>query len=261
MKRILITPDLSRFPEEFHSLLGSSSVFDSSCSQEARVCYIDRDGGLFLKSAPGGSLKSEAEMNAYFHSKRLGPEVLSYLPGETDWLLTRAVRGEDCTHAMYLSDPKRLCDTTATLLRQLHETDFTGCPIQNRNEVYRDTARAGMLAGNYEGDLFPGHWGFSSPEEAWSTVETYAHLLRPNALLHGDYCLPNTLLNNWTFSGFIDLGNGGVGDRHIDIFWGSWTLFFNLKTEDYCERFLDVYGRDCIQPELLRAVAAMEIFR
>ncbi len=37
--------------------------------------------------------------------------------------------------------------------------------------------------------------------------------------------------------GFIDLGNGGVGDRHIDLFWGAWTLFYNLKTDRHTERF------------------------
>lgn len=261
MKRTPIRPDFSMIPEVFHPLLAGCPVFDSSCSKEAKVYYLDRDGGLFLKAAPQGTLQQEAQMNAFFHSKGLGPEVLQYLPAERDWLLTRQVPGEDCTHSMYLSDPKRLCDTTATLLRQLHETDFTGCPIMDRNETYLRTAAQGMLKGSYEEDLFPGHWGFSGPQEAWETIEACKHLLKPNALLHGDYCLPNTLLDNWRLSGFIDLGNGGVGDRHIDVFWGSWTLFFNLKTEDYCERFLDVYGRDCIEPELLRAVAAMEIFR
>jgi len=261
MKRTPTKPDLSAIPESFHPLLLQSPVFDSSCSKEARVYYIDQDGGLFLKAAPKGTLQQEAQMDAFFHSKGLGPEVVQYLSEEKDWLLTRRIPGEDCTHPDYLADPKRLCDTTATLLRQLHETDVSRCPITDRNETYLRTARQGMLAGAYEEDLFPGHWGFSSPEEAWDTVQRYGTLFRPDVLLHGDYCLPNTLLTNWRFSGFIDLGNGGVGDRHIDIFWGAWTLFFNLKTEAYCGRFLDAYGRDRIQPELLRTVAAMEVFR
>lgn len=80
------------------------------------------------------------------------------------------------------------------------------------------------------------------------------------ALLHGDYCLPNILLDDWKFSGFIDLGGSGVGDRHIDIFWGVWTLFFNLKSNAYYERFLDTYGREAVEPEILRTVAAFEVF-
>ena len=84
--------------------------------------------------------------------------------------------------------------------------------------------------------------------------------LQGKALLHGDYCLPNIILNDWKFSAFIDVGDGGVGDRHIDLFWGAWTLFFNLKTQAYRERFLDAYGRDQVNEELLKVVAAIAVF-
>ena len=91
-------------------------------------------------------------------------------------------------------------------------------------------------------------------------VEKYSHLLKTDTLLHGDYCLPNILLNNWNFSGFIDLGNGGVGDRHIDLFWGAWTLFFNLKTDRYRDRFLDAYGREDVEEDMFPIIAACEVF-
>ena len=109
--------------------------------------------------------------------------------------------------------------------------------------------------------LFPDNWGYDTPEAAFRVVEENARYLKTDTLLHGDYCLPNILLDNWKFSGFIDLDTGGVGDRHVDLFWGIWTLNYNLKTNAYGDRFLDAYGRDKIEPELLRAVAALEVFR
>jgi kanamycin kinase len=78
--------------------------------------------------------------------------------------------------------------------------------------------------------------------------------------LHGDYCLPNIILDDWQFSGFIDLDNSGVGDRHVDLFWATWTLFFNLKTDKYRERFIDAYGREKVDEDMLRAIAAIEVF-
>ena len=84
-------------------------------------------------------------------------------------------------------------------------------------------------------------------------------MLKKEVLLHGDYCLPNIILNNWKFSGYIDLGCGGIGDRHIDVLWGIWTLNYNLGTATYTGRFIDVYGRDMIEPEKLRMIAAMEM--
>ena len=84
--------------------------------------------------------------------------------------------------------------------------------------------------------------------------------LRTDALLHGDYCLPNVILDDWRFSGFIDFDHAGLSDRHIDVFWGAWTLWFNLHTSAYCSRFLDAYGRDVIDEGKLAAIAAMECF-
>ena len=55
------------------------------------------------------------------------------------------------------------------------------------------------------------------------------------------------------------MGAGGISDRHVDLLWGIWTLAFNLGTTRYSERFMDAYGRDRIDPGLLRCVAAMEM--
>ena len=258
MKRTLITPELSSFPDRFHPLLEAAPVYDSSCSPEARVWFLDRDGGFFLKTAPRGTLEREAALNRFYHEKGLGPEVLDYLSGEADWMLTRQIPGEDCLS--FLEDPVRLCDTTASLLRMLHETDISGCPVADRTGEYLAAARKNYEAQIYDLSLFPGNWGYATPEEAWAEVEALGKFLKSDTLLHGDYCLPNILLDNWKFSGFIDLGSGGVGDRHVDLFWGIWTLQFNLKTDRYRDRFLDAYGRDKVTEELLRVVAAAEVF-
>ena len=84
--------------------------------------------------------------------------------------------------------------------------------------------------------------------------------LKNDTLLHGDYCLPNIMLDNWCFSGFIDVDQGGIGDKHMDLFWGIWSLGFNLKTNAYRDRFLDAYGRDAMEEEMLRLIAAIEVF-
>lgn len=259
MLRTLITPDLSQYPREFHSLLEGAVLYDSSCSPNAKVTYIDRDGGYFLKTAPKGTLAQEAAMTRFFHGKGLGPEVLGYCSPDADWLLTRRIPGEDCLHQQYLSDPKRLCDTVAELLRTLHDIPAGDCPV-NRTETILAAAREHYRTGHYDKSLFPDNWGYTSAEEAWKVVEEKAQYLRSDTLLHGDYCLPNILLQDWKFSGFIDLGAAGLGDRHIDLFWGVWSLSFNLKTDAYRARFLDAYGRDKAEEEKLRIVAALEVF-
>lgn len=68
------------------------------------------------------------------------------------------------------------------------------------------------------------------------------------------------MLDGWKLSGFIDLGGAGVSDRHIDLFWGAWTLSFNLGTDEYRGRFFDAYGRDRVDEDMLKIVAAAEVF-
>ena len=260
MERKRIFPNPEGFPEELRDLIASAPVWDSSCSPAARVYFIDRDGGMYLKTAAPGSLAREAEMDRFFFQKGLGPEVLSYGTGEADWLLTARVPGEDCTWKLYKDDPLRLCDTTAELLRMLHHTDAARCPVPNRTAEYLDNARKNYEAKVYDAGLFPDNWGYASAEEAWAVVERNGKYLKNDTLLHGDYCLPNIMLDNWKFSGFIDLDTAGVGDRHVDLFWGIWSLQFNLKTDRFRDRFLDVYGRERVNEDVLPVVAAIEVF-
>ena len=259
MKRTRTQLDLARLPSEAVCFLKGAPLYDSSCSKEARVVFIDRDGGIYMKTAAAGTLQTEATMTAYYHGLGLSAEVLLYgTEGGTDYLITRRIPGEDCTDDRCLSDPKRLCDTTATLLRALHETPGTRCPV-DRLASYTDNVRQGLDGSHYEPELFAGMWEFSSLAEAAAAAREGIPALKGDALIHGDYCLPNIILQDWRLSGYIDLGSGGIGDRHIDILWGVWTLNYNLKTTAWTDRFLDAYGRDRIEPEKLRAIAAMEM--
>ena len=260
MLRKPVTLQKADIPAEFHTYLDGATVFDSSCSKFARVWYLDKGPGFYLKKAPKQSLQKEAVMTSFFHSKALGAEVLGYTSSESDWLLTRRISGEDCTWQPYKEDPVRLCDITAELLRMLHETNYCGCPVANRTFDYLETAKENYQKKAYDITLFPDNWGYATPEEAWRVIEETGQYLKADTLLHGDYCLPNIMLDNWRFTGFIDLDTAGVGDKHVDLFWGMWSLQFNLKTDRFHDRFLDAYGREGICEELFRTVAAVEVF-
>lgn len=261
MKRTLIDKIPLELPEKIMRLTEGARIFDSSCSPEARVYFIDKDEGYYLKSAGVGALKREALMTEYFHKKGLGTEVLSYISDKNDILLTRAVRGEDCTHEIYTADPKRLCDLLAERLRALHELSCSDCPVKDRVSEYISLAERNYFADDYNKEHFPDSFGYSSGEEAYKALSEGKSLLRNEVLIHGDYCLPNIMLDGWRFSGFIDVDSGGIGDRHIDLFWGRWSLGFNLGTYEYSDRFFDAYGRDKIDNDVLKVVAAAEVFR
>ena len=260
MERKLTTVKPEFFPPAVRELITGVPVYDSSCSDSARVWFIDRDGGYYLKSAASGSLNREAVMTNFFHKKGLAPEVLHYEQSGSDWLLTRRIPGEDCLNKQYLDDPIRLCDTVAMLLRQLHTTDFTGCPMTDCTADYIAVVKQCHQLGKWHPSRLSESLRNSSIDKAWAMVQEFSGKLKNDVLIHGDYCLPNIMLNNWAFSGFIDVGSGGMGDRHIDLYWGIWSLNYNLKTDAYRDRFLDAYGRDRFDPDILQAISAFEAF-
>ena len=250
---------LPKVPLEIATFVEGGNFFDSSCSPEARVLFVEKGEGLFLKNGQKGSLAREAQMGDYFAKKGLGPSVLSYVSEEEDWLLTQSALGEDATEKMHLEDPRRLAAALGEALRALHETDTARCPVPDRMAEYRRTVEDNRARGFGDLALF-GEGLFPSLDAAYAVYLEARNSFKSEVLIHGDYCLPNVILRDFKVTSFIDLGNGGVGDRHVDLFWGAWSLWFNLKTNAYKDRFFDAYGKDKIEEERLLAVAAAEVF-
>ena len=257
MKHTPITPVTEDFPAALHPYL-HGRIYDSSSSPEARVYYLE-EVGLYLKRGARTALRKEAEMTSFFYKKGLSVEVLAYLSEEEDWLLTRKGIGEDATHPRYLADGRRLAATLGEALRALHETPQAGCPIPCRTADYLQTVEARAAAGFFDPSYLPPGIMLTK-EEALACIREAAPHLSSRVLLHGDFCLPNVLLDGWRPSAYIDLGAAGIGDRHIDLFWGAWSLCYNLGTDACRNVFLEAYGRDRAEDELLLAIAAAECF-
>ncbi len=58
---------------------------------------------------------------------------------------------------------------------------------------------------------------------------------------HGDYCLPNIIIRDWSAVGYVDLGEMGVADRWWDLAVATWSVTWNLGP-GYEELFLSEYG-------------------
>ncbi len=62
-----------------------------------------------------------------------------------------------------------------------------------------------------------------------------------HVLVHGDYCLPNVLVEDGRLSALVDVGKAGLGDPAIDLAAGLWTLQYNYGP-GHAREFLDAYG-------------------
>ena len=225
-----MTPAL---PEGVRRLVGSAPLVGDDTGRSGSCVY--RAGNAYLKIDAVGALERTARMQAYFAGKGLAAPLLCFeSDGERDYLLVAAAEGVSCVDRGLRAEPARLAAVLGETARMLHETDAAGCPCDDGNE------RAAAAYRREKGADCPG-----------------MGLLRKDALVHGDFCLPNVFLKNWRLSAFIDLGDAGIGDRHFDLYWAMWSLAYNLHTDEWNARFLDAYGRDAVEEARLAVVARL----
>jgi len=254
MRRTQTNLDTSTIPPCLLPYLESAYLYDSSCSAAARTIYVDGDSKAFLKIAGAGKLARERLMTEWLHTRGFAPKVLEYISAAgQDFLLTEALDGEDGISRRYIQSPKRLAAVFGESLRRIHRLPVRDCPIQNRTGEMVSESEANISRGYKDDAIIPE--AFGEAVQLYSTLTAWG---TDDVVLHGDYCLPNIILRDFTLSGFVDLGTGGVGDRHYDLFWGIWTLRYNLGTDAHRSIFLDAYGRQDLDPhrlELCRLLA------
>jgi aminoglycoside phosphotransferase len=125
----------------------------------------------------------------------------------------------------------------------IHSLDIAACPFEQRLAVKVEKAHRRLVTG-----VVDGH-DFDDERSGWTAESAFAELLatRPTSedlvFTHGDYCLPNIIINpqNWTISGFIDWGRAGVADRYQDLALVGRSLAYNFSP-DWIEVLFREYG-------------------
>ncbi len=149
------------------------------------------------------------------------PEVLEFAEeGGLQYLLMSRVPGRMSCDAYYLERPGVLLEGLAEAVSLLWQTDTAGCP--RARTVEQELAEARYLVehrlfdpDSVEPETF-GPGGFRDPEALLLWLEENRPAAEP-VLSHGDLCLPNLFLDRGRVSGFIDLGDMGVGDKWRDL--------------------------------------------
>lgn len=252
MEKIRVEIQINDFPKELHHLFEGAAIYDTSCHSGATVLYSDQ--GYYIKIDGKGMLSREAEMIELFSRMKMGAERICYISEEKDYLVTKDVKGDDATH--WLDDPEKLCEMLADAMKRLHEMPIEGIPVSPCMDAYEQLkVRLGTSGMTEETEI--NHTDLS--EGAASGRITGIAKLKYDTLIHGDFCLPNVMIKDAQFEALIDVGLAGVGDRHIDIFWALWSLEYNLKTDKYRDYFLDLYGREYVDMDILALVETVEM--
>ncbi|MDQ0112581.1 aminoglycoside 3'-phosphotransferase [Paenibacillus harenae] len=240
---------------------------DVSALKLKRRCSVYRitssDSTYCLKIAHARErLQREARMLQFLAGDGLAPQPICFEPdGEREYLLMEIVPGHDAADNRYMADPAKLCDTYAESLTLLHSLKTKDCPMQNRLEDMVQRAEENFRNGHCDRSLLR-YLDCADPVAAFDELTAIFRYVGwdREVVIHGDYCLPNVMFHHWRLSGIIDVGYGGVGDPHYDLFWGMWSLQFNLGDVRWMHRFLDVYGRHLIDPDKLRLCGLISAF-
>lgn len=224
MKKTETKININDFPKELYHIFDGATIYDSSSHPTMTTLYSNL--GYYIKYSEKGALKKDAELGKLFENLGMGVEVVSYLSEDRDYLVTREAKGEDALASQYLAKPEKLCEVLAEAMKYLHSRSTEGVPVSACMDIYAKGKNTGKL--------------------------------KQDTFIHGDFCLPNIILDNWKFSTFIDVGLAGVGDKHIDLYWVLWSLNYNLKTDKYTDYFLELYGKENVDMELLKLVAEVE---
>lgn len=149
------------------------------------------------------------------------PRVLAHevQEGQSYLLMSRIPGKMSCDEAI-LSQPETLVAALAEGMKLLWRTDAAGCPRLRTLPYLLEEARYRVENGlvdmdNVEPETF-GEGGFRDPEHLLAWLEENPVESEP-VLAHGDYCLPNVFLLDGKFSGFVDVGDTGLGEKWRDI--------------------------------------------
>ena len=206
-------------PEIARMTAGNDFTMDTTGLSGASIAIFE---DMVLKSEPV-SIESEnhSAMLTWLEGKLPAPRILkTAVQDGRRWTLMTRISGEMACADIWRADPHRLVQVLARAMGSLWEIDVTGCPVDQSPDAKLERAGRLVDAGQVDMDLVEpetfGEKGFSSPAALLDWLNANKPPFEP-VLTHGDFCLPNVFLKDWSLIGFLDLGRSGLGDKWTDI--------------------------------------------
>lgn len=178
------------------------------------------------------------------------PEVTAYgADAEREWLVTTTVPGRTVAEDWPAHQRTAVLRTMARFAGRLHSVPVTGCPLDRRLAVRREHLRRSVAAGLALTDPDPERSGWSVDRLVAETRRTWPDT-EDLVVCHGDYCVPNVLLDpdSLVVTGVLDVGRLGVADRYTDLALATRSLGNRGLNPQYAPTgaatFLAEYGPD-----------------
>jgi aminoglycoside phosphotransferase len=149
---------------------------------------------------------------------------------------------DDC----FKGSERKVIEQMANGLKMIHSLPVAGCPSDARLDYKIELAEK-MMINNLVDES-----NFDEERQGRTAGDLFRELVETKpadedlVFTHGDYCLPNIILENGKLSGFVDLGNSGVADRYQDIALLTRSVKYNFG-ERWTETLFEMLG---IEPDV-----------
>ena len=179
---------------------------------------VQRRPGVYRKFTQD----ADVEARALSWLRLQGLPAAEVLDVGADWLLTREVQGRGAADPWPAGDLDRVVDALAEVTRALHVLPAESCPFDRTLSVTVPEARAAAKEGRVDlANLDPERQGWDAPrlvrELEW--LLPAAQAAEDVVVTHGDWCLPNILLDPQTIEvvGIVDAARAGRAGRCMDL--------------------------------------------
>jgi len=219
-----------------------------------------RGDGVYRKHTAAAG--TEATTLTWLRSQGLpAAEVLDVGP---DWLLTREIIGQTAAHPWPRHRRRAVVDALAEVTRAVHAVAVDSCPFDSTLAVTVPEARDATQTGSVDLDDLDAERRGQSAQELVDLLVARLPSMQAReepVVTHGDWCLPNVLLDPDTVEvvGLIDTARVGRADAYTDFALMSRSLSSEERNPqygpEYAERFLRRCGQDPTDP------AALDFYR
>jgi len=201
-------------------------------------------GPCYLKIGTGDAAVDMGEEVRRLHwiGNRLPvPQALFHetIDGVT-YLLITEIQGKPSHEYKEVLYPQKVVESLALTLRQIHELPINECPFNTILEDELAESNHRVQKGLLDRVAFVSATG-QEPETLLEELENQRYIVQDLVFTHGDYALPNVIMQDNTVTGIVDWGIAGIADKHRDFMCIEKSINRNLGPE-WTSLFYDEYG-------------------
>src|SRR5579859_4086519 len=206
--------------------LSGTQVFRSA-GPDGSTCFLKIADAPWQRE----ELLAEKERLEWLQGRLPVPQVYAFSADEKrSFLLLSEIRGLESCDMSFERDVPTIVRLLAEGLRLIHSVEIASCPFDRRLDHAIALAKRRVEAGLIDEADFDELRREMRANELFETLIKSRPAVEDVVFTHGDYCLPNILIepSSARIAGFIDWGRAGIADRYQDLALATRSVTFNF---------------------------------